>query len=109
MDPRARALAFYLRERAAAFSLSADATGDQHIATAGMALLDAASAAERLPATDPRLQALSRAGCFEAMPGGASRFQETPGQRAVVQQPLAGSPVTGERILDLLAEAAAGG
>jgi hypothetical protein len=50
-DPRAEALADYLRQRASAFSLSADATGEQHIATAGMSLLDAAALAESLPPT----------------------------------------------------------
>lgn len=108
VDPRAQALADYLRERAAAFSLSADSTGEQHIADAGMALLDAASLAERLPATDRRLEALSRAGCFEAMRGGTTRFAETSDLRAVVQRPLAGTPMSGEQILDLLADLAHG-
>lgn len=109
VDPRAQALADYLRERAAAFSLSADSTGEQHVATAGMALLDAAALAERLASADRRLVALSRAGCFEAMPGGSCRFVETHDLRAVVQRPLAGSPMSGDRILDLLAATAAGG
>lgn len=101
-DPRTTALAGYLRERAASFSLAADATGEQHIASAGMALLDAASLAENLPGTDPRLEALSAAGRFETMPDGASRFVETPGLRAAVQRPVAGSSVSGEAILALL-------
>jgi hypothetical protein len=108
-DPRAQALAGYLRERAAAFSLSADSTGEQHVATAGMALLDAAACAERLASTDRRLEVLSRAGCFEAMPGGSCRFVETHDLRAVVQRPLSGSPMSGEQILDLLAGIAGGG
>jgi hypothetical protein len=108
LDPRARALADYLRERAAAFSLSADSTGEQHIAAAGMALLDAAAEAERLVATDHRLVVLSRAGRFESMPGGTSRFLETPDVRAVVQRPLAGCPLTGGQILDELADVAGG-
>ena len=102
VDPRAQALADYLRERAASFSLSADLTGEQHIATAGMALLDAAALAERLPFGDRRLEALSRAGRFEAMPEGASRFLESPDLRAVVQRPLSGSSMSGEQILALL-------
>jgi hypothetical protein len=108
VDPRAWALADYLRERAAAFSLSADSTGEQHVADAGMALLDAAAEAERLESTDRRLAALSRAGRFESMPGGTSRFVETPDLRAVVQRPLAGYPVTGRQILDQLVERALG-
>ena len=108
VDPRAQALAGYLRERAAAFSLSADETGEPHIAAAGMALLDAAAVAEGLPETDARLEALSRAGCFEAMPGGSIRFLETFDLRAVVQRPLAGSPMSGEQIIDLLSNPARG-
>jgi hypothetical protein len=108
VDPRAQALAGYLRERAAAFSLSADSTGEPHIAAAGMSLLDAAAVAEHLPVADPRLLALSRAGCFEAMPGGGIRFLETDDLRAVVQRPLAGSPMSGEQIVDLLADTARG-
>jgi hypothetical protein len=101
-DPRAEALADYLRQRASAFSLSADATGEQHIATAGMSLLDAAALAESLPPTDHRLEALSRQGRFETMRGGASRFVETPEVRAVIQRPLSGTPMTGEEILALM-------
>jgi hypothetical protein len=107
-DPRARALADYLRERAAAFSLSADSTGEPHIAAAGMALLDAAALAERLPSTDRRLEALSGAGRFETMPEGASRFVESPDVRAVVQRPLSGSPSSAEEILALLVAKACG-
>ena len=47
-DPRGLALADYLRAQAEALSLSADSTGEQHIARAGMALLDAAALAEHL-------------------------------------------------------------
>jgi len=108
VDPRAHALGEYLRDRAAAFSLSADAAGDQHIADAGMALLDAAAMADRLPGTDDRLEALSSAGCFETMPGGTSRFVETLDLRAVIQRPLSGSPMSGEQILDLIVETARG-
>jgi hypothetical protein len=105
-DPRAQALARYFRERAAAFSLSADSTGEQHVASAGMALLDAAQVAERLPLTDPRLAILTRAGRFESLPGGGSTFLETDSVRRVVQRPLSGSPMSGEDILDLLVESA---
>ena len=101
-DPRAQALADYLRSRASAFSLSADSTGERHIAEAGMALLDAASIAEQLPSTDRRLKTLSDAACFEAMPGGTCHFVETPRHRAVLQSPLAGSPMSGEQIVDRL-------
>lgn len=102
-DPRAQALADYLRERASAFSLSADSTNEHHIAQAGMALLDAAALAGRLPRSDHRLHALSAAGRFEAMPGGGCRFVETPALRAIVQRPLSGTPMSGDQILDLLA------
>lgn len=105
-DPRAQALARYLRERAAAFSLSADSADEQHIAFAGMALLDAAKAAELLSGTDRRLATLSRAGRFESLPGGGSVFLETGNIRRVVQRPLSGTPVTGDAILDQIVEAA---
>lgn len=104
VDPRAEALAAYLRERAAAFSLSADATQAQHIARAGMALLDAAALAERLSATDSCLAALSRAGLFESTPDGHIRVVETAELRALVQRPLARALMSGQEILDLLAD-----
>jgi hypothetical protein len=107
-DPRADALAGYLRDRAAAFSFSADSTNGQHIAAAGMALLDAAALAERLPATDRRLRRLSGAGCFETMHDGSSAFLETPDLRAAVQRPLSGAPMSGADILALLVLTACG-
>jgi hypothetical protein len=108
-DARALALAEYLRERAAAFSLSADVNEADQIAQAGMALLDAASTAEALPADDPTLIALSEAGRFESMPGGKARFVETPRLRAAVQRPISGAPMAGAQILALLVDSACNG
>jgi hypothetical protein len=105
-DPRGAALARYLRARAADFSLSADVTTQQHVARAGMALLDAAEIAENLTRTDPDLDRLSDAGCFESMPNQGFRFVETTAIRAAVQRPLAGKGTTGRDILALLATAA---
>jgi len=105
-DPRAVALADYLRRRAAAFSLSADVSEEQHIAQAGMALLDAAIIAETLSPTDKRLSALSEAGRFESMPGGKALFLETVELRAAMQRPLAGIPMSGIDILALLVDTA---
>jgi hypothetical protein len=107
-DPRALALAGYLRDRAAAFSLSADSTGEPHLASAGMALLDAALLAENLPPLDQRLHALSAAGRFETMADGASRFVESADLRAVVQRPASGPSMSGEEILSLLIITACG-
>lgn len=95
-------MADYLRAQAEALSLSADTTGEQHIARAGMALLDAAMLAEHLPATDPRLRALSLAERFETMPNGASRFIDTPDVPAALLRPISGSSMSGEQILNLL-------
>jgi hypothetical protein len=103
-DARAAALADYLRGRAAAFSLSADVTKEQHIARAGMALLDAAKIAEGLSPTDARLKALSEAGRFETMPNGHALFLETAELRAAVQRPLAGAPMSGHEILRLIVD-----
>jgi hypothetical protein len=103
-DARAAALADYLRRRAAAFSLSADESDQQHIARAGMALLDAAVIAEGLSATDERLTALSEAGLFETMPDGKARFLETAELRAAVQRPLAGTAMSGHEVLRLLVD-----
>jgi hypothetical protein len=107
-DARAAALAIYLRRRAAAFSLSADVNNEQHIARAGMALLDAAIIAERLSATDERLTALSEAGAFETMPDGKALFLESAELRAAVQRPLSGPPMSGHEVLRLLVETARG-
>jgi hypothetical protein len=108
-DARALALAEYLRERAAALSLSADVNEAHQIAQAGMALLDAAATAETLPAEDPTLIALSEAGRFETMPGNKARFVETPRLRAAVQRPISGAPMAGQQILALLVDSAAHG
>jgi hypothetical protein len=88
------------------FSLSADSTGEQHIASAGMALLDAGEVAERLPAADARLATLTRAGRFESMPDGTSRFLETDAVRRAIQRPLSGVPMSGSEILDLVVASA---
>lgn len=82
--------------------MSADVNDEQHIAAAGMALLDAADAAEGLQADDLRLAALSESGCFEAMPDGSAVFLETRAVRAAMQRPLSGQPMSGADILTLL-------
>ncbi len=98
-DARAVALADYLRERAAAFSMSADVTGSQSTASAGMALLDAAHIADAMTRNDPRLALLSEAGLFESMPDGHARFLETIEIRSAVQRPLVRDPQGGEEII----------
>jgi hypothetical protein len=108
-DARAMALADYLSQRAAAFSLSADVSGEQEIARAGMALLDASRIAAKLLPTDERLTALSEAGLFETMPDRKAIFLETPELRAAIQRPLAGTPMSGPDILALLVDTARGG
>ena len=107
-DPRGPALAAYLRDRAAAFSLSADVTTQQHVARAGMALLDAAAIAEQLPTNHRVLDQLSAARCFVSLPGGGTRLVETDQVRAAVRRPLSGDPMSGLEILDLLAATAGG-
>jgi hypothetical protein len=103
-DARASALADYLRERAAAFSLSADVRESQSTASAGMALLDAAHIADAMTTNDPRLAVLSEAGLFEPMPGGRALFLETRQIRAAIQRPLVRDPQDGEQIIaDLVA------
>ena len=101
-DARASALADYLRERAAAFSLSADVRQSQSTASAGMALLDAAHLADAMTTNDPRLTLLSEAGLFESMPGGGARFLETLQIRAAIQRPLIRDPQDGEQIIAYL-------
>lgn len=91
-DPRAVALADFLRDRAAAFSLSADVNDSPQIADLGMVLLDAAILAEQLPADDVGLGAMSEAGLFESMPDNAARVVETPEVRRALQRPVSGNP-----------------
>jgi hypothetical protein len=105
-DARAAALAVYFRDRASAFSMSADVNDEQGIAGAGMALLDAAKLAETLSAQDQRLILLSEAGRFETMPNDTALFLETPALRAAMQRPLAGEPMSGSDILALLVDTA---
>ena len=107
-DPRAAALAQYLRQRAASFSMSADVTGVQDTARAGMALLDAAAIADAMTMSDKRLRALSEAGLFESMPHGHALFLETPEVRAAIQRPLLSGAQTGREIIEQLIETAAG-
>lgn len=99
MDPRAAALALYLRQRAASFSLSADVTDLDSTADAGMALLDAAAVADAMVADDPRLRLLSEAGLFETAPGGTARVVESPEIRAAIQRPLVADPQSGVEIV----------
>jgi hypothetical protein len=101
-DPRARSLADYLRQRAADFSFSADVNDAQTTARAGMTLLDAALLAEAMPEGDRRLRALSEAHCFESLPEREALFLETPAIRSAVQRPLAGEPMTGVQVIDLI-------
>jgi hypothetical protein len=105
-DPRGAALARYLRERATDFSMSADVTDEQHIARAGMALLDAAMLAETLQPSDERLGALSDAGRFEARADGTVVLVESAEMRAAMQRPLSQAPMTGRNILALLIDTA---
>ena len=105
-DARAAALAGYLHQRAAAFSLSADVNDAQETASAGMALLDAAALAEQLRPTDEILRRLSEAGRFETMPDGKAVFLETSDLRAAIQRPLLGGPMTGHEILTLVVKTA---
>ncbi len=98
-DARASALAEYLRQRAAAFSMSADVMESQSTASAGMALLDAAHVADAMTPNDPRLVLLSEAGLFESMPGGRAFFLETPEIRAAVQRQLVRDPQGGKEII----------
>jgi len=101
-DARAAALADYLYQRAAAFSLSADVNDAQGTAHAGMALLDAAALADQLRPTDEILMTLSEAGRFETMPDLKAVFLETDELRAAIQRPLLGSRMTGQEILALV-------
>jgi hypothetical protein len=77
LDPRAAALAGFLRDRAGLFSLSADVNNAPHIADAGMSLLEAAAVAENLQTGDPILVEMSERGLFESMPQGGARVVET--------------------------------
>ena len=86
--------------------MSADVNLQQHVARAGMALLDAALLAERLQPSDFRLRLLSETGRFETMPDETLVVVETAGMRAVLQRPLAGVSLTGDEVLTSLARAA---
>ena len=106
-EPRAAALARYLRGWAAAFSLSADATHASATADAGMALLDAAAIAESMQGDDPRIRTLSEAGLFESMPNDEALFVETPQIRAGIFRPISSDAESGESIIATLVALAA--
>jgi hypothetical protein len=101
-DARAVALATYLRERAAALSLSADVSDSDVTARAGMALLDAAQIAASMPPHDIRLTALSEAGLFETMPESRAVFLETQEVHAVVYRAVAGGAQSGAAVIELI-------
>ncbi len=107
-DPRAAALAVYLRHWAAAFSLSADATDVANTAEAGMALLDAAEIAGSMSSDDPNLRTLSEAGLFESMPEDQAAFVDTPEIRAAIRRPIASGAEDGAAIIAHLVATAAG-
>ena len=98
-EPRADALAAFLRREAGAISLSAEMTGLSHLVNVGLALLDAAALAEALNSDDPILQQLSEAGCFESMPQGRAAFLGTDDIRRAIRRPVSGADETGEDIL----------
>jgi hypothetical protein len=106
LDPRITALATFLRQRAAAFSLSADVNNAEHTARAGMALLDAALLVEAMLPDDPTLRALSEAGCFEPMPQNLEVFVATPEVHRVLRSPLAGNAQDAQQILSHIVSAA---
>src|SRR5690606_20465927 len=82
--------------------LSADVGDVDSTAAAGMAVLDAAAIAETMTSHDPRLQALSEAGCFESMPDSGAHFLESPQIRAAILRPLVSESQTGRQIIALL-------
>lgn len=98
-EPRAEALAEFLRREAAAVSFSAEVTGHMHLVHVGMALLDAAALAENLGTGDPLLQRLSEAGRFESMPDDRARFVSTEEIQRAILRPVAGTAEAGRVIL----------
>lgn len=107
MDPRAQALASYLRARAADFSMSADVTAEQHIAQAGMVLLDAAALIEAMAPGDERLHRMGTAGWFESTPDGLA-VVDAPALRHALQRPLAGPDADAQQVVALLMQLADG-
>jgi hypothetical protein len=105
LDPRAAALAAFLRTRASLYSLSADVNNSPRIAEAGMALLEAAAIAEQLGSRDPLLVRLSEAGMFESMPNQEATVVSTPEIDRILQRPIAGGSRDGLTILGELAQA----
>lgn len=106
-DPRSAALARYLRQSAATFSMSADVTGMPTTAEAGMVLLDAAVVAESMQGDDPRIQTLSEAGLFESMPGDEAAFVEIPEVRAAIHRSVVSDVEDGGSVIARLVALAA--
>ena len=104
-EPRADALAHFLRHEAGAISLSAEMTTLRHLVTVGMALLDAAALADSLRRDDPILQQLSEAGCFESIPDGRATFLSTDAIRRAILRPISGVDESGADILHSIVSA----
>ncbi len=104
VDPRAFALAEFLRERAALYSLSADVNDSSHLAEAGMALLEAAAIAGALRPRDPLMVQLSERGLFESMPGQTARVVDSHELRRALQRSIVGEVRDGQVVLSDLVE-----
>lgn len=105
-EPRAAALAHFLRREAGAVSLSAQMTGNFYLVHVGMAMLDAAVLAQDLKVDDPILLRLSQAGCFESMPGEKSKFVSTDEIQRAILRPVSGTAEAGATILQSIVTAA---
>jgi hypothetical protein len=108
-DPHAGALADFLRREAAAVSLSLEMTGFDRLVHVGLALLDAAAHADRLPTGDAALAAFSDAGLFRSAPDGVLRFVATSQIQHVLLGPVHGALESGEEVLAHLVDAVAEG
>jgi hypothetical protein len=105
-EPRAAALACFLRREAGAVSLSAEMTGHPYLVHVGMAMLDAAALAQDLDAGDPILLRLSQAGCFESMPDDRAKFVSTDEIQRAILRPVSGDAEAGATILQSIVTAA---
>jgi hypothetical protein len=98
-DPRALALADFLRSRADLFTLSAAQARSPGAAEAGTSLLEAADLAAEMDPGDPMLVAMSRRGMFQSMPHGAARVLTSDDLGRSLARSVLGGERDGRRIL----------
>lgn len=108
-DPRAIALARYLRATAQEFSEVAESMDLLSVAEAGLVLLDVADIVQDWDPASPQLRSLAQAGLFLTGDDGRTRFRATDPIRHELRRGLFGELQAPALVLDCLVDLASRG